>query len=105
MTKNGTIFTGRELLGKWEFVRDKNPVLSPIVAVQTGLGKVVASVCSDAGIYDELCIELVRDDGRTLQLAVVGVTEIGLHAYVYNGISGDVTWDYDIAASDDGAWC
>lgn len=114
MAENGTVFTGRELVGKWEFVRDKNHVHSPIVAVQTGLGKVVASVCGDAGIYDELCIELVRDDGRTLQLAVIGVTEkdneyedddTGLHAYVYDGISSDgPTWDHDIAVSDNGAW-
>ncbi|MBR3160058.1 MAG: hypothetical protein IKF14_13305 [Atopobiaceae bacterium] len=48
---------------------------SPLISVRCGLGRIVASIAGDAGIYDDVSIDLVTDDGRHLQLATVTCSE------------------------------
>lgn len=52
-----------------------NGTKSPLISVRCGLGRIVASITGDAGIYDDVSIDLVTDDGRHLQLATVTCSE------------------------------
>ena len=60
---NGCRIKGTE---RW----DKQQV-SPFISVRCGYGRIVAHVVGDEGIYDDMAIDLVDDDGRVLQLATV----------------------------------
>ena len=89
---------------------------SPTIGIETALGRIEASIAGDAGIYDEIAIDLIAPDGRTMQLAVVGVTENSagtevwgegdpnMHAYVWNGTEEFCTWDHNITVSDESYW-
>ena len=88
---------------------------SPTIGIETALGRIEASIFGDAGIFDEIAIDLIAPDGRVMQLAIVGVSEndAGLekcggeptaHAYVWNGVDEEYAWGHDIDVSDDSHW-
>ncbi len=60
------------------------------IEIPCAYGTLVAEVAGDPGIYDEIEVDLVRPDGKLMQLCVVG-TEMfeggprGLHVYVWDG--------------------
>lgn len=97
-------------------VSDSTDINEARLSVRCAFGEIVASVTGDPGIYDEIEIDLVTPDGRTLQLAVVGCDENdeglegcggrpSLHAYVWDGKDSDCSWEHDIEASDESPWC
>ena len=111
MAELGTIYVDNDIVG----VDVVYGNLVPTIGIETALGRIEASIFGDAGIYDEIAIDLIAPDGRRLQLAIVGVSEndAGLekwggeptaHAYVWDGVSEEYTWDHDIDVSDDSHW-
>lgn len=56
-------------------------------------GTLVAGRSGDAGVYDEVAIDLKNDEGRVMQLAVIGTSTYRtdgdgkpeLHSYVWDG--------------------
>lgn len=107
MAELGTIYCNPDIVN--------NHFNSPTIGIETAFGRIEASICGDGGIYDEIAIDLIAPDGRTLQLAIVGVEEgdaglekLGygpnMHAYVWNGTEEDCKWAHDIAVGDDSYW-
>lgn len=107
MAKLGTIYC--------KDTTDTGFTKSPTIEIETALGRIVASIAGDAGIYDEIAIDLVAPDGRLMQLAVIGVTENdaglegwggepNMHAYVWDGTDEDCKWCHDITVSDESCW-
>lgn len=67
-------------------------------------GKLVARIFYDDESYREICIDLVKEDGRKVQLAVIGTNEReNLHAYIWDGDNEDVAWSHEI--NPDGEEC
>lgn len=61
--KLGTIETGEwtpDELTKWTGKK------SPLISVRCKFGRIVASVGGDAGEYDDIYVDLITDDGRSL---------------------------------------
>ena len=60
------------------------------IEIPCAYGTLVAEIAGDPGIYDEIEVDLVRPDGKLMQLCVVG-TEMfegrphDLHVYVWDG--------------------
>ena len=93
---------------------------NPTITVRCGFGRLIAYPTGDPGIFDEIEIDLLTDDGRVLQLACVGVDEENIegydglfgppdgyqpmHAYTWNGIDECVQAENYIEVSDDSFW-
>ena len=82
---------------------------SPVISVRCGFGRLVASVTGDAGIYDDLSIDLLTDDGRHLQIVTVSCDEAvyddendepGICVLVWNGVDEDPAHSRPIHVSD-----
>lgn len=103
MAELGTIETGEwspDELNKWEGTK------SPLISVRCKFGRIMASIGGDAGEYDDLCVDLVADDGRVLQLAVVSCDEELelLSVYAYDGMDECPAESTKVAVSDDSCW-
>ena len=88
---------------------EKAGIVTPAISVDAEGGKVVAYIGSDVDSYSEIFVEFHADDGKILQLAVVGQTHDGqgeaeMHALVYDGIDDDVQWRHKIRVSDESRW-
>ena len=88
---------------------EKAGIVTPAISVDAEGGKVVAYIGSDVDSYSEIFVEFHTDDGRILQLAVVGQTHDGqdeaeMHALVYDGVDDDVQWRHEIRVSDESCW-
>lgn len=63
------------------------------IEIPCACGTLVAEVTGDPGIYDEIEIDLIRPDGKLMQLCVAGTSYIDtdadgdpeLHVYVWDG--------------------
>lgn len=63
------------------------------IEIPCAFGTLVAEVAGDPGIYDEIEIDLVRPDGKLMQLCVAGTGpkpcgkdgEYDLHVYAWDG--------------------
>lgn len=58
------------------------------IEIPCHFGTLVAEVAGDPGVYDEIEIDLVRPDGKLMQLCVAGTNpdpDDGLHVYVWDG--------------------
>jgi len=87
----------------------KAGISMPAISVDAVGGKVVAYVGSDTDNYSEVFVEFHTDDGKILQLAVVGQTHDGqgeaeMHALVYDGVDEDVRWHHEIEVSENSYW-
>lgn len=100
-------------LGAYEVGYDQH--LGHTLSIQCAFGRIEASIAGDAGIYDEIEIDLVTKDGKRLQLACVGCTENDagiekfggepeMHAYVWDGLHEDVAWSHVITVNDESRW-
>lgn len=96
--------------GTVKVINDGNPALM----VRCSDGWLVAQRFGDPGVYDEICVYLRADDGRTLTLAIVGreeeLTDWGydhiygfepMHVYSYNGMDDDVAHAQYVKVSDE----
>ena len=88
---------------------EKAGIDTPAISVDAVGGKVVAYVGSDTDNYSEVFVEFHTDDGKILQLAVVGQTHDGqgeaeMHALVYDGVEDDVQWKHEIKVSSESSW-
>ena len=88
---------------------EKAGIYTPAISVEAEGGKVVAYVGSDVDSYSEVFVEFHTNDGRILQLAVVGQRHDGqdeptMHCDVWNGIDDDSEWSHEIAVGDDSHW-
>lgn len=113
-TKLGTIETG--FWGKPDEATTSNEYAvgakSPTVSVRCGLGRIVASACGDPGVYDDVYIDLVTDDGRCLQLAVVSCSELDgndkpnptITVYAFDGKGDSPVDDTAVHVADDSMW-
>lgn len=91
---------------------------TPTLAVRCSGGYIVAYNSSDPGYYSEINVDFIADDGRTMQLAVIGKDEGNdesykpfpeyepMHVYPYNGKTMDVVDDNItyVAVSDESYW-
>ena len=62
--------------------------------VPCAFGTLVAEPVGDPGIYDEIAIDLIRPDGRLMQLVVAGARsgdDPELHVYVWDGTDESAT--------------
>lgn len=81
-------------------------------------GWLCAGRFGDPDVYDEICVYLKTDDGRTLTLAIVGKEECDestarwmrdhidqswepMHVYSYNGVDDDVAHGQYVRVSDE----
>jgi len=60
------------------------------IEIPCAYGTLVAEVAGDSGIYDEIEVDLIRPDGKLMQLCVVGTETFegrpsDLHVYVWDG--------------------
>lgn len=82
-------------------------------------GYIVAEPFGDPGVYDEIVVLHERDDGKTLQLAIVGRTEDGddcdwiyevtpdwepMHVYSYDGRDDDVAHEQYVKVDEQSNW-
>ena len=81
---------------------------SPLISVRCGFGRLVASVTGDAGIYDDLSIDLLTDDGRHLQIATVTCNETDgdprLSVLVWDGVDEFVAHEHQVTVDNDSYW-
>jgi len=114
----GTIFSGEShpiggpYLSDSGLDRWKRPA-SPLIAIRCGLGTLVASIGGEAGIFDDLCIDLLTDDNRCLQLATVscyevtddtGLKEPKLKVFSWDGVKDDVAHVQEVTTGDTSYW-
>lgn len=87
----------------------------PALSIECAFGRIEASIAGDAGIYDEIEIDLIAPDGHRLQLACVGVDENDagdeesggdpvMKALVWDGMHEDVAWRHEITVNDESYW-
>lgn len=82
----------------------------PCMTIDAVGGKIVVSVYGDTDGYSEAWIDFLADDGREMQLAVVGQTHVDgeepkMHGYVFDGVSGDdAAYMHDIEVSERSYW-
>lgn len=82
-------------------------------------GWLVAEQAGDPGLYDEIEVYLMTDDGRTLQLAIIGRTEDAesfdwmrevdpewqpMHVYAYDGRDDDVAHEQYVTVDEHSDW-
>ena len=81
-------------------------------------GWLVAEQAGDPGLYDEIEVFLMTDDGRTLQLAVIGREDSGedefmkdivpgwqpMHVYAYDGRDDDVAHEQYVTVDEHSDW-
>lgn len=87
----------------------KAGISMPAISVDAVGGKVVAYIGGDTDSYSEVFVEFHTDDGKILQLAVVGQAhddqgETEMHAFVYDGVDEDVRWSHEITVGDESHW-
>lgn len=101
--------------GAFEFLPNGNKWSNGNPAFKVGCegGHLLAYQSGDPGIYDEVSVDFVADDGRLIQLAVIGRDEDPLawfdgyqpmHVYAYNGTNDDVAHDQYVTINDDSLW-
>jgi hypothetical protein len=88
---------------------EKAGISTPAISVDAVGGKVVAYINCDTECYGEVFVEFHTDDGKILQLAVVGQThdkpgEAEMHAFVYDGVDESVRWNHEIEVSENSYW-
>lgn len=75
----------------------------PSLVVRCGGGSLIAYAVGDPGLYSEIAVDFVSDDGKAMQLAVIGRDECDewdafpapegyqpMHVYAYDGIEEGV---------------
>ena len=80
-------------------------------------GYLLAYQTGDPGIYDEISVDFVSDDGRLIQLATIGRSEHPsedmadmiagyqpMHVYAYDGVEEDVASTQYVTINDDSLW-
>lgn len=88
---------------------EKAGIVTPAISVDAEGGKVVAYIGSDVENYAEIFVEFHTNDGKILQLGVIGQTHDGqgeaeMHALVYDGVDDDVQWRHEIKVGDESRW-
>ena len=83
----------------------------PAMRICTKHGWLVCCRVGDDGIYDEFEVDLVKDDGRVLQLSTTGVTEdyefddhSDVHVYAYDGMNEDVAHVQAVRVCEESMW-
>ena len=101
-------------LGTVKVLSEGNPALM----VRTKGGWLVAQATGDPGVFDEIGIDFVADDGRLLQLAVVGRDEDevdpdnpyndpdyrNMHVYAFDGVHELVVAAQYVTVDDNSHW-
>ena len=101
--------------GAFEFLPNGNKWSNGNPAFKVGCegGYLLAYQTGDPGIYDEISVDFVADDGRLIQLAVIGRDEDPfawfdgyqpMHVYAYNGTNDDVAHDQYVTINDNSLW-
>lgn len=70
--------------------------LDDALVLHTKFGKLVAWVVQDDSYYKEFAVDLIANDGKEYQVAVIGTDENGgdtdmdkVHVYLWDGIEAD----------------
>lgn len=95
---------------KWSYGR-------PAIKVGCEGGYLLAFQSGDPGIYDEISVNFVSDEGRLIQIATIGRDEYDsdnisdafkdyqpMHVYAYDGISEDVETVQYVTINEDSLW-
>lgn len=101
--------------GAFEYLPDGNEWSYGNPAFKIGCegGYLLAYQSGDPGIYDEISVNFVSDDGRLVQLATIGRDEEPseleegyqpMHVYAYDGIEEDVASTQYVTISDKSIW-
>ena len=103
--------------GAFEFLPNGNKWSYGNPAFKVGCegGYLLAYQTGDPGIYDEISVNFVADDGRLIQLATIGRDEDGglegfikgyqpMHVYSYDGVEEDVASTQYVTINDDSLW-
>ena len=111
--------------GAFEFLPNGNKWSYGNPAIKVGCegGYLLAFQSGDPGIYDEISVNFVSDDGRLIQLATIGrdededyesngwdVTDSDafgyqpMHVYAYDGIDEDVASTQYVTIGSDSRW-
>lgn len=84
---------------------------SPALSVRCSFGRIVASVMRNDNEYNDIAIDLMTDDGRDLQLAVVSCAEACSDndtSYIcvlpYNGKDDCPSDSFTVSITDDSPW-
>lgn len=94
--------------GEFEFLPDGNEWTwgRPALMIGCGGGYLLAYQAGDAGEYDEVGVDFVSDDGRLVQLAIVGREEATglMRVFAYDGLNEDVAHTQHVSINDDSHW-
>ena len=101
--------------GAFEFLPNGNKWSYGNPAIKVGCegGYLLAFQNGDPGIYDEIEVNFVSDDGRLIQLATIGRDEEPseleegyqpMHVYAYDGVEEDVASIQYVTINDDSLW-
>ena len=84
------------------------------MVLECKFGKLVCEVMRDDEDYREFAIDLIADDGKKYQVAVIGTNERGddsdfnddmVHVYAWNGRQEDCAADFYMDPHGDGYYC
>ena len=103
--------------GAFEFLPEGNKWSYGNPAIKVGCegGYLIAFQSGDPGVYDEISVNFVSDDGRLLQLATIGRDEGNdlsdfireyqpMHVYAYDGIEEVVASTQYVTVDEDSHW-
>lgn len=101
--------------GAFEYLPEGNKWTYGNPAFKVGCegGYLLAYQSGDPGIYDEISVDFVSDDGRLIQLATIGRDEEPLelekgyqpmHVFTHDGIVDDVAFVQYVTISDKSIW-
>lgn len=83
----------------------------PTMRIRTKHGWLVCYRTGDDGIYDEFSVDLINDDGHTLQMSTTGVTEdvewpdrSDVHIYAYDGMNEDPAHIQPVRVCEESMW-
>lgn len=84
-------------------------ISTPAISVDAKGGKVVAYAGDNTEDYSEIFVEFHADDGKILQLAVIGQTHDGqgktrMRALVCDGVDDGVRWNHKIEVGPNSRW-
>ena len=103
--------------GAFEFLPNGNKWSNGNPAFKVGCegGYLLAYQTGDPGIYDEISVDFVSDDGKLIQLATIGRDEDSdlegfikgyqpMHVYAYDGVEEDVASTQYVTINDNSLW-
>lgn len=86
----------------------------PCMMVKCNGGWLIAYQVGDPGIYDEIAVDFVADDGRCLQMVTVGMSEgdefmsddedMAMHVYVWDGMNEELQHSHYVHIDEDSCW-